>query len=57
MWRVPVLIATTTIGFAVGNHWWDAGVVGSVVGFVVGLLISFPRIIGEVAEGAVDCID
>lgn len=47
---------TTAIGYAVGSH-WDSPGIGSLIGFAVGLVISFPDCIGEVTECAVDCID
>ncbi len=56
MWRVAVMGVTTAIGYAVGNSFDSAGL-GSLIGFVVGLVISFPEAIGSVAEGVVDCID
>lgn len=56
MWRIAVIAATTAVGYVVGMH-WDSPGIGSLVGFAVGIVVSFPRIIGEVAEGAIDCID
>lgn len=56
MWRLAVITATTIAGYFIGML-WDLPVVGSVVGFLAGIIISFPRIIGEVADGVIDCID
>lgn len=56
MWRLAVITATTIAGYSIGMH-WDSPIIGSVVGFLTGIIISFPRIIGEVAEGVIDCID
>lgn len=47
---------TTAIGYAAGTH-WDSPGLGSLIGFVVGFVISFPEAIGSIAEGAIDCID
>lgn len=56
MWRVAVISVTTIIGYVIGTQ-LDSPGVSSLVGFVVGMIISFPQIIGEIAEGAIDCID
>ena len=50
------MCVTTAIGYAVGDN-WDSAWIGAGIGFAVGVIISFPAIIGEVAEGVVDCID
>ena len=56
MWRIALMCVTTAAGYAIGTH-WDSPGVGSVIGFGVGVVLSFPQILGEVAEGVVDCID
>lgn len=56
MWRIAVMCVTTAVGYAVGSN-WESAWIGAGIGFAVGIVISFPRIIGEVVEGAFDCID
>ena len=56
MWRIVVMGVTTAVGYVVGAH-WDSPGLGSLIGFVVGVVISFPEAIGSIAEGAIDCID
>lgn len=56
MWWIAVIAATAAVRYMVGVH-WDSPGIGSLVGFAVDVVVSFPRIIGEVAEGAIDCID
>lgn len=56
MWRIALMCVTTAAGYAIGTH-WDSPGIGSLIGFVVGVVISFPKVLGEVADCAVDCID
>lgn len=57
------LFIATGIGYFVGDHWFDAAVVGGIIGFVVGLLMRFAsgEAFGDVGDsfggGGFDCGD
>ena len=34
-----LLMSTTIAGQFIGQHWWDQAIIGSVVGFFVGLIL------------------
>jgi hypothetical protein len=51
MWTLIWLVATTIIGGLIGNHFFDAAILGSIIGFLVGLCLRF---FADAADGIFD---